>query len=45
MTPPAFPDVLDTIDQDLLQAALLEPATAEHWPLWRRVLGAIWRWM
>lgn len=38
-------NVLDAMDEDLLQAALLEPRTATHWPLWRRIAGAIWRWL
>ena len=45
MNEPAFPNVLDAMDADLLQSALLEPRTAEVRPLWRRILGAIWRWM
>ena len=38
-------DVLDAMDEDKLQAALLEPRTAQHWPLWRRIVGAIWGWL
>ncbi|HTH11646.1 MAG TPA: hypothetical protein VMA55_18900 [Acidovorax sp.] len=36
---------LDAMDACLLQAALLEPKTAVHWPLWKIVLGRIYAWL
>lgn len=44
ITDSPFPKAELTPDDELLQAALLEPRTATRPPLLQRLAGELWRW-